>query len=202
VKIIGLTGSIGMGKTTTTAMFKQLGVPVWDADGAVHRLYATNGAGVAPVSQAFPGTLTKDGAIDREALSELVLDSPDKLSILEAIVHPLVGNDRAVFLANAREAKVPFAIVDVPLLFETGGDAYVDKIIVVSCNPALQRRRVLARSGMTTTKFEAILARQTPDREKRARADIVITTDAGLDDAREQVGKIYAQLLAQDTDLT
>jgi dephospho-CoA kinase len=196
MKIVALTGSIGMGKTTTAAMFKELGVPIWDADSAVHRIYAQGGPAIGPVSQAFPGILTPDNAIDREALSKIVLNDPAKLKDLEALVHPLVGQDRANFLADARAKAADLVIVDVPLLFETGGQAYVDKVIVVSCNADLQRSRVLARPGMSAQKFDAILARQTPDTEKRSRADYLITTDIGLDDTRKQVGEVYHHLLA------
>ena len=196
MKIIGLTGSIGMGKTTTSAMFKALGVPIWDADGAVHRLYVSGGLGVAPVSAAFPSVLTLEGHIDRDALAKLVLNAPEQLTLLESIVHPLVGQDRSHFLTDARAAGEPIAIVDVPLLFETGGEKYVDKVIVVTCDAARQRQRVLARAGMSEAKFAAILARQTPDAEKRERADLVITTDIGLDDTSKQVAKIYTQLIA------
>lgn len=196
MKIIGLTGSIGMGKTTTSALFKALGVPIWDADGAVHRLYVSGGVGVAPVSAAFPSALTSLGHIDRDRLAKLVLNAPDQLKLLESIVHPLVGQDRANFLADARAAEAKIAIVDVPLLFETSGEKYVDKVIVVTCDAALQRQRVLARPGMSEAKFEAILARQTPDALKRARADFIITTDIGLDDTSKQVAKVFDQLIA------
>ncbi len=200
MKIVGLTGSIGMGKTTTAAMFKDLGVPVWDADSAVHRLYARDGLGVVPVSAVFPTALMKDGTIDRNELAKLVLTSPEKLKLLETIVHPLVGQDRAQFLAEASAQNAPIAIVDVPLLFETGGEKYVDHVIVVTCDPAVQKRRVLARPGMSEEKFKSILDRQTPDLEKRARADFVIKTDISLDETREQVGRLYNQLLAPETD--
>ena len=196
MKVVGLTGSIGMGKTTIAAMFKALGVPVWDADGAVHRLYAKGGLGVGPVGTAFPAALTKDGHIDRNILSKEVLSSPDKLKILETLVHPLVGQDRANFLSKARDLGAKISIVDVPLLFETGGEKYVDLVIVATCDAALQRQRVLARPGMTEEKFASILARQTPDSEKRARADFIITTDGSLDETRKQVVKIHAQFLA------
>jgi dephospho-CoA kinase len=199
MKIIGLTGSIGMGKTTTSAMFRDLGVPVWDADAAVHRLYGSGGAAVGPVSAVFGDALKSDGSIDREILAKLVLGDSKQLKVLETIVHPLVGQDRANFLATARAQKAPIAIVDVPLLYETSGDAYVDGVIVVTCDATLQRQRVLARPDMTEAKFESILARQTPDKEKRARANFVITTDLSLDDTREQVRKIYDQLLAGNT---
>jgi dephospho-CoA kinase len=195
LKIIALTGSIGMGKTTTSAMFKDLGVPVWDADGAVHRLYASGGAAVAPVGAAFPEALTKEGAIDRDILGRAVLGNSDKLLTLEAIVHPLVGQDRAKFVADAQAQKSSMTVVDVPLLYETSGEKFVDKVIVVSCHPDLQRARVMARPGMSEAKFASILARQIPDAQKRARADFMITTDESLDSTREQVAKIYQQIM-------
>jgi dephospho-CoA kinase len=196
MKIVAITGSIGMGKSTTAAMFADLGVPVWDADGAVHRIYAAGGAATGPVGEAFSSVTREDGGIDRDALSKAVLGNPDALKKLEAIVHPLVGQDRAAFLSDARAGEAKLVLVDVPLLFETGGEAYVDHVIVVSCDPQTQTRRVLARPGMTQDKLETILARQMPDAQKRAMADFVITTDNGLDDTREQVGKIYAILMA------
>ena len=185
-----------MGKTTTAAMFSALGVPVWDADGAVHRLYAPNGPGVGPVSAVFPTALDDKGAINREILASLVLNDPTQLKRLEVIVHPLVGQDRSAFAAAARAAHVEVMLVDVPLLFETGGDKYVDKVIVVTCDVALQHKRVLARPGMTAAKLASILERQLPDAEKRARADFIITTDVSLDDTRDQVDVIYRQLVA------
>jgi dephospho-CoA kinase len=200
MRIIGLTGSIGMGKTTTATMFKDLGVPVWDADSSVHRLYTRGGAGVGPVGAAFPTALSKEATIDRDSLAKLVLGSPEQLKLLESIVHPLVGQERANFLASARAIGAKIAIVDVPLLFETGGEKYVDSVIVVTCDPDLQRQRVLARPGMSEAKFDLILARQTPDAEKRARADFIITTDISLDDTREQVGKVYNHLFASTMD--
>ena len=195
--IVGLTGSIGMGKSTTAAMFKDLGVPIWDADSAVHRLYGAGGIAVAPVSAAFPDALTHQQSIDRDVLAKRVLNNPDNLKTLEQIVHPLVGADRAAFLVQARVDGAELVLLDVPLLFETGGQTYVDRVIVVSCDPTLQRQRVLARVGMTLEKFEAIVARQMPDAEKRARGDFLITTDIGLDDTREQVGKVHQRLLTQ-----
>jgi dephospho-CoA kinase len=194
--IAALTGSIGMGKSTTAAMFADRGVPVWDADAAVHRLYARGGAAVALIDQAFPGAV-EDGAVDRTRLSASVLGDPDALKRLEAIIHPLVGQDRAAFLHAARAAGAPLALVDVPLLFETGGDAHVDAVIVVTCDPDQQRARVLARPGMTAEKFAAILARQMPDADKRARADFIVDTGHGLDGAREQVAQVHAALLAR-----
>jgi dephospho-CoA kinase len=196
MKIIGLTGSIGMGKTTTAAMFRDLGVPIWDADGAVHRLYASGGAAVGPVSALFPASLREDGSLDRDVLAKLVLANPDLLRQLEGVVHPLVGEDRSNFLTTARTKLAPIAIIDVPLLFETGGNAYVDKVIVVTCDAALQKSRVMARPGMSEDKFHSILARQTPDAQKRARADFLIKTDTSLDDTRQQVAHVYDQLLA------
>jgi dephospho-CoA kinase len=197
MKVVALTGSIGMGKSTTTAMFADLGVPVWDADAAVHRIYSQGGVAIGPVGDTFPDSLTADGAIDRGILAKLVLGKPEALKKLEGLVHPLVGQDRAAFLNEARQAGAMIALVDMPLLFETGGEAYVDAVIVVSCAPELQRTRVLGRPGMSVEKFEAILARQTPDADKRAKADFILTTDKSLDDTRKQVGKIYQALLAE-----
>lgn len=196
MKIVALTGSIGMGKSTTSAMFKDLGVPIWDADAAVHRLYSAGGAAVAPLQALIPDAIGPDG-VDRAVLTSKILQDPALLRQIEAIVHPLVGKDRADFLADARSAGAPLVMVDVPLLFETGGQAYVDAVIVVSCPPDMQRARVLARPGMTEEKFESILARQTPDDVKRAKSDFVIDTGLGLDAAREQVGKVHAALMAK-----
>ena len=196
MKIVALTGSIGMGKSTTSAMFKDLGVPIWDADAAVHRLYAPDGAAIPPLQALIPEAVGPEG-VDRTVLTRKILQDPGLLKQIESIVHPLVGKDRADFLVAAREQGAPLVMVDVPLLFETGGEAYVDAVIVVSCPPDLQRARVLARPGMTEEKFESILARQTPDEVKRAKSDFVIDTGLGLDAAREQVGKVHAALLSQ-----
>lgn len=196
MKIVALTGSIGMGKSTTSAMFKDLDVPIWDADAAVHRLYRAGGAAVAPLQALIPEAIGPDG-VDRAVLTSKILQDPALLKQIEAIVHPLVGKDRADFLADARSAGAPLVMVDVPLLFETGGEAYVDAVIVVSCPPDMQRARVLARPSMTEEKFESILARQTPDDVKRAKSDFVIDTGLGLDAAREQVGKVHAALMAK-----
>ena len=193
--IVGLTGSIGMGKSTTSAMFQAEGVPVYDADAAVHALYAKGGAAVAPVEAAFPGVVI-DGAIDRAKLSAHVVGNPEALKRLETIVHPLGGESRKVLFAAAAEADAPLAILDIPLLFETGGERNVAAVIVVSAPEAIQRERVMARPEMTSEKLDAILARQLPDVEKRARADIVIDTSKGLDSAREQVRVAIAKLLA------
>lgn len=193
--IVGLTGSIGMGKSTTSTMFQAEGVPVYDADAAVHALYAKGGAAVEPVEAAFPGVVT-DGAIDRAKLSAHVVGQPEALKRLETIVHPLVGESRKVFFEAALEANAPLVILDIPLLFETGGERNVAAVIVVSAPEAIQRERVMARPDMTAEKLDAILARQLPDAEKRARADIVIDTSKGLDSAREQVRAAIAKLLA------
>ena len=193
--IVGLTGSIGMGKSTTSTMFKAEGVPVYDADAAVHALYAKGGAAVIPVEEVFPGVVV-DGAIDRAKLSAHVVGNPEALKRLEAVVHPLVGESRKVFFETAAEASAPLVILDIPLLFETGGERNVAAVIVVSAPEAIQRERVMARPDMTAEKLDAILARQLPDAEKRARADIVIDTSKGLDSAREQVRASIAKLLA------
>ena len=193
--IVGLTGSIGMGKSTTSAMFQAEGVPVYDADAAVHALYAKGGAAVAPVEAAFPGVVG-DGAIDRAKLSAQVVGKPEALKRLEAVVHPLVGESRKVFFEAAAAVNAPLVILDIPLLFETGGERNVAAVIVVSAPEAVQRERVMARPDMTAEKLDAILARQLPDAEKRARADIVIDTSKGLDSAREQVRAAIAKLLA------
>ena len=190
---VGLTGSIGMGKSTTTAMFADAGCPVYDADAEVHRLYAPGGAAVAPVEAAFRG-VTVDGAIDRARLSEQVLGDPQALQRLNAIVWPLVGAARADFMREAQGVGAPFAVFDIPLLYETGGETSVDVVIVVSAPADVQRQRVLTRSGMTEAKFAAILAAQMPDAEKRARADFVIDTGAGLEATRARVGEIIAAL--------
>ncbi|MFY8209244.1 MAG: dephospho-CoA kinase [Caulobacter sp.] len=191
--ILGLTGSIGMGKSTTSRMFEDEGVPVYDADAAVHALYATGGAAVAPVEAAFPGVVV-NGAIDRDKLSAEVVGNAEALAKLEAIVHPLVGAHRIGFFEEAKAKGHEIVVLDIPLLFETGGEKRVDKVVVVSAPADVQRERVLARPGMTAEKFEAILARQTPDAEKRARADFVIDTGQGLDHARRQVRDLLTLL--------
>lgn len=190
--VLGLTGSIGMGKTTTAKMFADEGVPVFDSDAAVHDVYA--GPAVPRVEQAFPGT-TSNGAVDREKLSAQVVGKPDALARLEKLIHPLVGEARAMFMKRAEAAGAKTVLLDIPLLFETGGDAKVDAIVVVSAPPEIQRKRVLARPGMTQAKFDAILERQTPDSEKRARADFVIDTGQGFDKARAQVRGVLAGVL-------
>jgi dephospho-CoA kinase len=186
---LGLTGSIGMGKSTTARFFAEEGCPVWDADAAVHRLYATGGAGVAPIAEAFPGAVV-DGAVDRGHLREIIAGDAQALRRIESIVHPLVAQDRAAFIA-AQDADV--TVLDIPLLYETGGEEALDAVVVVSAPPEVQRERVLARRTMSEADFKTILARQVPDADKRARADYVIETDTP-DHARAQVRAILAEI--------
>ncbi len=195
MKVIGLTGSIGMGKSTTAAMFRDAGIPVYDADAAVHDLYDVGGAAVGPVGEAFPGVV-RDGRVDREELRKRVLGQPEALKRLNAIVHPLVGQDRVGFFAQAEASGADMVILDVPLLYETGGDARMDAVVVVSAPAEMQRERVLARPGMTPDRLDAILAQQLADAEKRARAHYVVDTGQGLDHARKQVTEIIATLRA------
>jgi len=191
---LGLTGSIGMGKSTVAAMFAEEGVPVFDADAAVHLLQGPDGRLVATIEACFPGTTSAAG-VNRPALAATVLNDDAAMKALEAIVHPAVGEERATFLTD--NASAPLVVFDIPLLFETGGNRAVDKVAVVSAAPEIQRTRVLARSGMSPGKFEAILARQTPDAEKRARADFVIQTDVPLDETRAEVRGVIATLLRE-----
>lgn len=191
--VIGLTGSIGMGKTTTAKLFAEEGVPVLDSDEVVHALYRAEAVGL--IETAFPGT-TVSGAVDRQKLAEVLRENPANFGKLEAIVHPLVREKQEAFLAKAREEARQFALLDIPLLFETGAEERVDKIVVVSCAPDIQRQRVLSRPGMTEEKFEMILARQMPDAEKRQRADFVIDTGNGVEAARDQVRGILQRLAA------
>jgi len=192
---LGLTGSIGMGKTETAKLFRRLGLAVFDADAAVHRLYGPGGAAVGLIEEAFPGT-TVDGAVDRERLSAAVLSDRSAIARLEAIVHPLVREEEETFLAEAAAAGSDIVVLDIPLLFETGGQGRVEKVVVVSAPSDVQRRRVLERPGMTEAKLDAILAKQVPDQEKRARADFIINTDKGLEDAFEQVRAVVDSLRA------
>lgn len=191
--VVGLTGSIGMGKTETARMFARLGYPVFDADAAVHRLYEAGGAAVPLIESAFPGAVS-DGKVDRARLSHLVAGDPGALALLESIVHPLVRRDQEAFLDAARQGDHALAVLDIPLLFETGRDRDVDAVVVVSAPEPVQKDRVLARPGMTPETFAAILARQTPDSEKRRRADFVVDSSQGLDAAFEQVRAIAEQL--------
>jgi len=192
---LGLTGSIGMGKSTVAAMFADEGVPVFDADATVHRLQGRDGRLVAAIEAEFSGT-TGAGGVDRPALAELVLADPARLARLEAIVHPAVAQERAAFFAANTGA--PLVVLDIPLLFETGGQARVDKVAVVSAPAAVQRARVLARPGMTQARFQSILAKQMPDADKRARADFVIDTARTLADTRHDVRRIVACLMAPE----
>ncbi|MEG3176750.1 dephospho-CoA kinase [Sphingomonas sp. RB3P16] len=196
---IGLTGSIGMGKSTVAALFGAAGVPVFDADAAVHRLQGPDGALVAAIEAAFPGA-TGPGGVDRALLGPMVLGNPTALARLEAIVHPAVGEARARFVA--RHAQAPLILFDVPLLFETGGESRVDHVVVVSAPLEIQRARVLTRPGMTPEKLDAILARQLPDREKVARADFVVPTGGSLDATRRAVDSIIACLAPRETPLS
>ena len=191
--IVGLTGSIGMGKSTVAAMFAEEGAPGFDSDAAVHALYAPGGAGVAPVEAVFSG-VTKDGAIDRVALSARVVGNAEAIKRLEEIVHPLVRQAQMEFLQSQRDAGTEVVILDIPLLFEGSGAKFVDKTVVVSAPADVQRARVVSRPGMSVEKFEAILARQMPDAEKRARADFVIDTSGSFDDTRAQVRAVLDAL--------
>ncbi|WP_207100810.1 dephospho-CoA kinase [Paracoccus shandongensis] len=187
---LGLTGSIGMGKSTTAQMFRDRGHPVWDADQAVHRLYAPGGAAVGPVAAAFPAALW-DGGIDRAALKAAIAGDPAALDRLSAIVHPIVAADREAFVA--RHADAPLVVLDIPLLYENGYQGQMDGVAVVSADADTQRRRVLARPGMTEDLLALILSRQMPDAEKRARADWIIPTDS-LDAARQAVDRIVKEI--------
>jgi dephospho-CoA kinase len=187
--VLGLTGSVGMGKSTTAGFFVEAGVPVHDADAAVHRLYA--GEAVPLIEAAFPGT-TSDGTVDRTLLARRVLGDPAALKRLEAIVHPLVQASERRFLADAEARGDKVVVLDIPLLFETAGEQRVDAVVVVSAPAAVQRARVMERPGMTAEKFDAILAQQMPDPEKRRRADFVVDTSQSFDAARAQVGAVLA----------
>lgn len=192
--ILGLTGSIGMGKSTTAKMFAAMGVPVNDADAVVHALYQNEA--VAPIEAAFPGT-AEAGGIDRAELSRQLAKDPALFKVLEAIVHPLVRDKERMFLDQQREHGAPLVVLDIPLLYETKGEDRVDAVAVVTCDPQIQRERVLKRPGMTKEKFALIVSRQVPDREKRAKADYIIDTGHGLDSAREQVAAIVQRLNSQ-----
>jgi len=195
VIVVGLTGSIGMGKSETARMVRRLGIPVFDADAAVHALTARGGAAVAAVGAAFPGSV-KDGAVDRAALGPQVLGDPAALKRLERIVHPLVGRSRSAFLARARRARRPMVVLDIPLLFETRGDRRVDATIVVSAPYFLQTLRVLRRANMTPQKLADTRARQVPDAIKRRRADHVVRTGLGRRFALDALRRIVARLKA------
>lgn len=189
--VLGLTGSIGMGKSTTARMFRDAGVPVHDSDETVHRLYAGKAAEL--IEKRFPGVV-HEGVVDREKLAKAVLGQPDALQDLERIVHPLVRADADAFLERHRQEGARLALLDIPLLFETGGEDRVDRIVVVTAPAEVQRERVLARPGMTEEKFKAILSRQVPDAEKRRRAYYIIDTGQGMDAARRRVADIVDEL--------
>jgi dephospho-CoA kinase len=188
--VLGLTGSIGMGKSTTAKLFAEAGVPVYDADAAVHRLY--DGEAVPAIEAAFPGT-TENGKVDRVRLSARVVHDPAAMKKLEAIVHPMLGASRQEFLRSAETSGAPIAVIDIPLLFETGGEKRVDAVVVVTTSPKLQRERILGRPDMTEEKLKAILARQMPDAEKRRRAHFVVDTSHGLDPVRARIRDILDQ---------
>ena len=189
--ILGLTGSIGMGKSTTAKLFAEAGVPVYDADAAVHKIY--EGEAVPAIEAAFPGS-TVDGKVDRNKLSARVVHDPAAMKQLEQIVHPMLGASRQKFLDDAEASGAPVAVVDVPLLFETGGEKRVDAVVVVTTSPELQRERILTRDNMTGEKLDAILARQLPDAEKRKRADFVVDTSHGLEPVRAQIRDILREV--------
>ena len=191
--VVGLTGSIGMGKSAALAAFAGLGVAVWDADAAVHRLYGPGGAGAEPIRALAPQAVGPAG-VDRAQLRAATLAEPALLKRIEAAIHPLVAADRDAFLAEARASGAALVVCDIPLLFETGADAWLDKVVVVSAPADIQRARVLGRPGMTADALDAILARQVPDAEKRAAADFVVDTSGPKDHARAQVAAILARL--------
>ena len=194
---IGLTGSIGMGKSTTASMFADEGAPVYDADAEVHRLQAKGGAAVEAIEAAFPGVV-KDGAVDRGALGSRVFGDPDALKRLNGIIYPMLGAGRAAFFERAQRDGADAVVLDIPMLFETGGEARMDAVVVVSAPEPVQRERVLARPGYDTARLDAILATQMHDAEKRARAHFVIDTGQGFDHAREQVRVVMAALRTGD----
>lgn len=193
--VVGLTGSIAMGKTETARMFRELGIPVFDADAEVHGLYGMGGEAVAPIAALFPHTVT-DGSVDRARLSAMVVGDEAALKMLEAIVHPLVRRRQQEFLETQRRSGARVAIIDHPLLFETGLEQEMDAVVVVSARAEMQRERALKRPGMTVEKLEMILARQLPDAEKRRRADFIVDTSRSLDDTARQVREIAVRLEA------
>ena len=195
--IIGLTGSIGMGKSETAKMFARLGLPVFDADAAVHALYAKGGAAVGPVAAVFPEAL-KEGAIDRVALSAAVIGKPDAMKRLEAVIHPIVRKDQQSWLVAQHAAGASMVVLDIPLLFESGGRDRVDVVVVVSAPAETQRARVLERPGMSVEKLEVILSKQMPDAEKRQRADFIIDTGRGLDPAFAEVKAVVEALKGRE----
>jgi len=194
MKIIGLTGSIGMGKSTTAKMFGALGCPVFDADAAVHKLYSKGGRAVPLIRAVFPDAVS-NGAVNRKRLGKHMRADPLNLKVLESFIHPWVGEMRAAFLSQAKADKAKAVVFDIPLLFETGGDKKVDAVVVVTASADIQRERVMARPGMTKALFEMIAKKQMPDAEKRKRADYIVQTDRGMDAARAQAADILDKIL-------
>jgi dephospho-CoA kinase len=192
MRILGLTGSIGMGKSTTAKLFMEAGVPVYDADAAVHKIY--EGEAAPAIEAAFPGT-TVGGKVDRAKLSTKVVHDPAAIKQLEQIVHPMLGASRQKFLAEAERSGAPVVVMDIPLLYETGGEKRVDAVVVVTTTPENQRERILARGTMTHEALDAILARQLPDAEKRKRADFVVDTSHGLEPVRTRIRDILAEVV-------
>ena len=190
--LLGLTGSIGMGKSTTAKLFEEAGVPVYDADATVHKIY--EGEAVPAVEAAFPG-VTVNGRVDRQKLSAMVVNNAEAMKRLETIVHPMLRSHQLRFLSDVERSGAPVAVLDVPLLFETGGEKRVDAVVVVTTTPDGQRERILAREKMTPDKLDAILARQIPDAEKRARADFVVDTSHGLEPVRQRIGEILREVV-------
>lgn len=198
--VVGLTGSIGMGKSATAEVFREFGVPVHDSDAAVHDLYAPGAAATAPIEAAFPGVLDEEGGVDRGELRDRVLGEAEAMKQLEAIVHPLVGQAKDDFMKRCRTDGAPIVVLDIPLLFETGGEKKVDYVVVVSAPPEVQKQRVLERPGMTEEMFNAILSKQAPDSLKREKADYIIDTSKGFDHARAEVRRIIDTLLDKQAD--
>ncbi len=192
MRVLGLTGSIGMGKSTTAKLFAEEGVPVYDADATVHMIYENEAA--PAVEAAFPGT-TRDGRVDRGKLSARVVHDADAMKRLEAIVHPMLKTHHQKFLDDAERSGAPVAVVDIPLLYETGGDARVDAVVVVSTTEDIQRERILSRAAMTPEKLDAILGRQMPDAEKRRRADFIVDTSHGLEPVRVRIRDILKEVV-------
>ena len=190
--LLGLTGSIGMGKSTTAKLFAEAGVPVYDADATVHLVY--EGKATPAMEAAFPGS-TVNGKVDRQKLSAMVVNNPEAMTRLEKIVHPMLRSHQLKFLAEAGKSGAAVAVLDIPLLFETGGENRVDAIVVVTTSPEIQRARILARENMTPDKLDAILARQMPDAEKRKRADFIVDTGHGLDPVRARINDILAEVV-------
>ena len=190
---IGLTGSIGMGKTETGKMFSELGFPLYDADAAVHKLYGPGQKGSEKIKEKFPNSINPDGSVNRESLSTEVLGDPEKIKSLENIIHPLVGEDRKVFFDENAKAKA--VVLDIPLLFETGGEKFVDYIVVVDAPREIQEERVLSRPNMTKEKFEKIITQQIPNHEKKKKADFIVDTSISIEDARNQVANIVKKII-------